>query len=72
MYRKGKAGPKVLTQTTVVHSANIDHGFNSKPRAFGGSSSPVAQAAVSSRTPSPPVVHAPKFNPGEYARRKYV
>ena len=73
----GAAGsPKVMTQTDVIHSANVDHSFNPKPKPFGFSPSPSLSAATTSpaRAPSAsaPVapVPAPKFDPGAYARKK--
>eukprot|EP00794_Sanderia_malayensis_P016682 gene16682-18376_t len=69
--------PKLLTETKVVHSANIDHGFNTKPRAFGSPSSPPPSVSPAqpvtvshSSPPPPPPISAPKFDSGAYARRK--
>jgi len=70
----GAAGsPKVMTQTDVIHSANVDHQFNPKPKpfAFSPSSTPAAQSTSPAKVAAPTSsVHAPKFDPGAYARKK--
>ena len=72
----GAAGsPKVMTQTDVIHSANVDHQFNPKPKpfAFSPSSTPAAQSTSPAKVAAPTSsVHAPKFDPGAYARKKCV
>ncbi|XP_065654301.1 PDZ and LIM domain protein 7 isoform X7 [Hydra vulgaris] len=50
---------QTLYVTETVHSADVDHKYNAKPRAFG-TTEPTASAAVSGK----------KFDPAEYARKK--
>ena len=54
---------QTLYKTDVTHSAGVDHKYNAKPKAFGASSSSPSGAQT---------VSAKKFDPAEYARRKYV
>ena len=52
---------QTLYTTEVTHSAGVDHKYNVKPKAFGASSPSTAQTAQTK-----------KFDPAEYAKRKYV
>lgn len=51
---------KTLYTTEVNHSAGVDHKYNSKPKAFGASSSGSQTATTK------------KFDAADYARRKYA